>query len=190
MSLQGNCNTILILRKAKEEDPRSYRLISLTSVPLKVLKKLNLKLIFKHINETVIRSSQQEFTKRNTYLTNLMNFCGEMSVLADEDEAIDIIYLNFIKIFHTVSFKIFIDELIKLGGVIDGHATTQRYANRLEKWADGNLMNFNKEQCKVLQQGRNTTRHKYMLEATKLESNFKEKDLGVMVGTSLNRNQP
>lgn len=31
----------------------------------------------------------------------------------------------------------------KLGGVTDGHATTQKDPNRLKKWADGN---FNRQQ--------------------------------------------
>jgi len=55
-----------------------------------------------------------------------------------------------------------------LGGVADaleGRAAIQRDIHRQEKWADRNLMKFSKEKCKVLQLGRNNSRHQYMLVA-------------------------
>ena len=49
-------------------------------------------------------------------------------------------------------------EDTKLGGVVvvpNGRAAIQRDLNRLEKWANWNLIEFNKGICKVLQLGRN-----------------------------------
>ncbi|GAB0180546.1 mitochondrial enolase superfamily member 1 [Grus japonensis] len=79
-----------------------------------------------------------------------------------------------------------------LGGVDDtpeGHDAIQRDFSRLEKWADRNLMKFNKEKCKVLYMGRNNSRHQDMLVAMQLGSKLEEKDLGILVDTRLNINQ-
>ncbi|KAK4832375.1 hypothetical protein QYF61_022230 [Mycteria americana] len=82
----------------------------------------------------------------------------------------------------------------KLGRVADrpeGRAAIQRYLDRLEKWADRNLMKFNKEKCKVLfLLGRNNPRHQYMPGAVQLESNLTEKDLVVLMDNKLNMCQP
>ena len=59
----------------------------------------------------------------------------------------------------------FVDDT-ELGRVADrpeGHASIQRDLDRLEKWANRNLMRFNQEKCNVLPLGRNKPRHQYML---------------------------
>lgn len=64
------------------------------------------------------------------------------------------------------------------------------WTDRLEKWLDGNLMELNKRECKVLLHlGMGNCRHQYMLGAKCLGGSFVEDDLGVLLDTKLNVSQ-
>lgn len=53
--------------------------------------------------------------------------------------------------------------------------------DRLENWAEKNLMRFNKGKCRVLHLRRNNHMHQYKLWAELLVRSFAEKDVGVLV---------
>ena len=69
-----------IFKKGEKEDPGNYRLVSLTSIPGKVMEQLILEAIIKQVEEKkFLRSSQHGFTKGKSCLTNLIAFYDDMT---------------------------------------------------------------------------------------------------------------
>lgn len=60
----------------------------------------------------MIWNSQYGFIKTKSYLTNLINFCGKIAWFVDKGRVVDVIYLDFINVFSTVSHNTLVSKLI------------------------------------------------------------------------------
>jgi len=88
---------------------------------------------------------------------------------------------------HTAEF-----DDTKLGGVVDtpaGCAAIQRDLDRLESWAERNLMKFNKGKCGVLHLGRNNPCTSTGLGWTCWRAALRRGTFGVLVEDRLTMNQ-
>jgi len=99
-----------IFKKGKNEDPGNYRLVSLASVPGKMMEQVILEVIIKQVEEKkVMRRSQHRSTKGKSCLTNLIAFYDGKTGWVDEGIAADVVYLGFSKTFDIVPHNILID---------------------------------------------------------------------------------
>lgn len=74
--------------------------VSLTSTLGKVMEQILLEVITKHAEEqNVMRSSQYEFTRGKSCLTNLIAVCDGMAGWIDKRRAVAVVYLDFSKAF-------------------------------------------------------------------------------------------
>ena len=96
-------NVTSIFKNSRKDDPGSYRPISLTLVPGKVMERIISGTIMDQLKVNQgIRPSQHGFTNARSCLTNLISFYDKVTQLVDEGQAVDVVYLDFSKAFDTV----------------------------------------------------------------------------------------
>ncbi|KAK4829490.1 hypothetical protein QYF61_004980 [Mycteria americana] len=124
-------NVTPIYKKGQKEDPGSYRPVSLTSIPGKLMEQIILSAITRHIeDDQVIKHSQHGFRKGRSCLTNLISFYDKVTPLVGEGKAVDVVYLDFSKAFDTVSHSILLEKLA-------AHGSDGRTLRWVKNWLDG-----------------------------------------------------
>jgi len=105
-------------KKSRKKDLGNYMPVSLTSVPGKIMERLLLSALTRHVKDNQgIRPIQHWYMKGRSYLTNLI-FYDQVTCLVDEGKAMDVIYLDFTKTFDTVPHSILLEKLAAHG--LDG----------------------------------------------------------------------
>ncbi|CAM4693223.1 unnamed protein product [Lepidochelys kempii] len=96
--------------------------------------------ILKHLEErkVIMLNSQHGFTKGKSCLTNLIAFYDEITGSVDGRKAVDVLFLDFIKAFDTVSHSILASKLKKYG--LD-ECTIRWVESWLDCWAQRVVIN-------------------------------------------------
>ncbi|KAJ7405703.1 hypothetical protein WISP_138052 [Willisornis vidua] len=140
-------NIVTIFKKSKKEDPTNYRTVSLTSVPDKVMEKIILGSIEKHLKDnTVTGHNQHSFMRGKSCLSNLISLYDKGSILGP---VLFKISINDLDTGPEGILSKFADDT-KLGGAVDslkGREALQRDLDKSEDWAITNHMEFNEGKC-------------------------------------------
>jgi hypothetical protein len=99
-------NVTPIFKKGAKSDPGNFRPVSLTSVCCKVLESIILDDLMQHLMDNgLLKSSQHGFMAKKSCTTNLLEFLEKLTRAVDENESIDVVFLDFAKAFDKVPHK-------------------------------------------------------------------------------------
>ncbi|TRZ16073.1 hypothetical protein HGM15179_011030 [Zosterops borbonicus] len=133
-----------IYKKGQKEELENYRPVSLTSVLGKVMEKIILSSIAQHMQDNQgTRPSQQGLLKGRSCFISL-NFYGKGTCL------VDVVYLDFNKVFDTISHCILLKKLAAYG--LDG-CTVGWVKNWLDAWAQVEVGSAATSSCQPVTSG-------------------------------------
>ena len=95
---------------------RNYRPVSLTSVPCKIMETMIKAELVKHLESSgVMSNSQHGFTRGRSCLTNLLETFEAWTRIVEEGYGTDVIFLDFRKVFDSVSHVKLLQKLRSYG---------------------------------------------------------------------------
>ena len=101
-----------IFKSGAKSKSKSYRPISLTSVPGKILERLIRDKIVEHMTaNNLFAKSQHSFRLGKSCLNQLLEFLEDVTTALDKDEDVDVIYRDFSKEFDRVPRKRLLKKL-------------------------------------------------------------------------------
>ena len=99
-------NVTAIYKKGDKSIPENYRPISLTSVPCKLMERLIRDKLVEHMSRNNFFSPfQHGFISGKSCVTQLLEFLDEITEALGQEEDVDVIYLDFSKVFDKVPHK-------------------------------------------------------------------------------------
>ena len=111
-----SANVAPIHKKGDRTDPSIYRPVSLTSQICKVLESIVRKHILEHLaSNNILSEKQHGFREGRSCLTNLLELVESWTEILDEDDGIDVAYLDFRKAFDLVSHRHLAYKMAKYG---------------------------------------------------------------------------
>ena len=109
-------NVTPIHKKGDKTDPSNYRPVSLTSQVCKVLETIVRRHLVAHLDRNNILSDKQHgFREGRSCLTNLLELVEVWTEILDQEDGIDVAYLDFRKAFDLVSHRHLLFKMKKYG---------------------------------------------------------------------------
>ena len=106
----------------------NYRPISLTSQLCRIFESIIRDFIVAHLElNEMINGTQHGFRKGGSCLSNLLQFLDQVTRSIEEDECVDVVYLDFAKAFDKVPHGRLMEKL-------DKHGIGRRVRDRIKEW--------------------------------------------------------
>ena len=101
-----------IYKSGQKGNPANYRPISLACVAVKIMERIVKEKMLVHIKtQKLITPSQHGFMPRRSTTTNLITYLDYVTRKLDENQPVDVLYLDFAKAFDKVPHKRLLQKL-------------------------------------------------------------------------------